>query len=140
MRKSRSSGLATRTRPAASPAAIMNPRKMRLICVMRPPASSGRARRSLAERRLRGGKPRDRNAERRTRHVVEPDLVAERHGCRIAAMLAANAELERVTRLAAAIGCDADQLADTVAVERNERIDGQNALRLIGAEEARRVV
>src|ERR1700693_767412 len=32
----------------------------------------------LAERRLRGGEPRDRHAERRARNIVEPDLVAER--------------------------------------------------------------
>ena len=45
-------------------------------------------------------------------------------------MLAANAELERIARLAAALGRDADQLADAVAVERNEWID----VRVAGSE------
>src|SRR4029077_4608028 len=100
----------------------------------------GRARGVLAERRLRGGKPRDRHAERRARHVVEPDLVADRRGCRIAAVLAANAELERVARLAAAVRRDADQFADALAVERNERIGLENAFGGVGAEEARRII
>src|SRR5262245_5271010 len=99
-----------------------------------------RARRALAERGLRGGEPRDRHAEWRARHVVEPDLVAERDRRRVATMLAADAELEGVAHLATAIGRDADQLADAFAVERHERIDRQDALGLIRTEEARRIV
>src|SRR4029077_14300383 len=143
MRRSRSSGLATSRAPAASPATIMKPRKKRLIGVRVPIAScplsavSGRARGILAERSLRGGEPRDRHAERRARHVIEPDLVAERNRCRIAAVLAADAELQAIARLAAAVGCDPDQLAHALAIERDKRIDGQNSLRRIETEKAR---
>src|SRR5207247_2154909 len=99
-----------------------------------------RAGRALAERRLRGGKPCDRHAEWRARHIVEPDLVAERHRCRIATMLAADTKLERVARLAAALGRDSDQLADALAIERDERIDREDSLGRVGAKEARRIV
>src|SRR5438128_735543 len=73
---------------------------------------SRRTGRTLAKRGLRRRKARDRHAERRTRDVVEPDLVAEGDRGRIAAMLAADAELQSVARLAAAIRRDADQFAD----------------------------
>src|SRR3954463_8962383 len=89
------------------------------------PAPCGSLRRACgrrAECRLRGGKTRDRHAERRARHVIEPNFVAERDRCRIAAMLAANPELQRIARLAPALGRDANQLADAVSVERHERI------------------
>ena len=55
-------------------------------------------------------------------------------------MLAADAELEVVSRLAAALGGDAHELADAVAVDGDERIGGQNALGGIDAEKARGVV
>src|SRR6516225_10543859 len=94
----------------------------------------------LADSGLRGGEPRDRNAIRRAGDVVEADLVAERDGRGIAAMLAADADLQAVPRLAPALNPDLDELADTVAVQRDEWIDLQDALRDIGAQEARRVV
>src|SRR5690242_15682735 len=100
----------------------------------------GRAREVLAERRLGGGKPGDRHAERRARDVVEPDPMAESDRRRIATMLAADAELELGAHLAAALGRDLDQFADAVLVDGHERIDRQNSLGRIGAEEARRVV
>ena len=53
-----------------------------------------------SERGVRGGQPGDRDAERRARHVVETDLVAERDRIGIAAVLAADAELEIGTRRA----------------------------------------
>jgi hypothetical protein len=55
-------------------------------------------------------------------------------------MLAANAELEAGPHLAAALGRDPHQLADAVAVDGDERIDGKNALGRINAEKARGVV
>ncbi len=55
-------------------------------------------------------------------------------------MLAANAELDVFPRLAAALGRDLDELADAVPVDRNERVDGENTLADINAEETRRVV
>src|ERR1700722_17488234 len=99
-----------------------------------------RARQLLAERCLGGGETRDRYAERRARDVVEPDLVAERDRGRIAAVLAADAELEVLAHLAAALARDRDQFADALAIDRDERIDGENALRGVGAEKARGVV
>src|SRR3546814_2274248 len=47
-----------------------------------------------AQRALRRRQPRDRNTERRARHIVEPDLLEEADRERIAAMLAADAKRE----------------------------------------------
>src|SRR5690242_14129627 len=55
-------------------------------------------------------------------------------------MLAADAELQVVARLASAVGRDANHLSDTLAVERDERVDREDALRGVSAEEARRIV
>ena len=55
-------------------------------------------------------------------------------------MLAANSKLDVFPRLAPALGRDFDQLADAFAVDRDERVDGENALVGINAEEARRIV
>src|SRR5439155_6343328 len=98
------------------------------------------ARDRLAQRRLRRGEPCDRHAIGRARDVVEPDLVAERHRCGIAAMLAANADLEIGPRLAAADDTDLHEFTDTVAIDRDERIDLEDSLCDIGAKEARGVV
>src|SRR4051812_48271103 len=70
-----------------------------------------------AERGLRRGKPGDRHTERRARHVVKSDLVAERDRSRIAAVLAADANLEALAHLAAALDTDSHQRADAVAVD-----------------------
>src|SRR5277367_1547553 len=95
---------------------------------------------ALAERGLCCGEPRDRHAIGRARDVIEADLVAERHRSRIAAMLAADADLEIGPRLAAARDADLDQFADAVAIDRDERIDLQNSLGDVGAEESGGVV
>src|SRR5687767_13696112 len=61
-----------------------------------PPAARGLRRRRDArvrQRRLRRGEPRERDAVRRAADVVEPEPVAERDGVRLAAVLAADAEL-----------------------------------------------
>src|SRR5437660_1613137 len=92
------------------------------------------SRRGLAEGCLRGGEAGDRHAVRRAGDVVEPDLVAERHRGGIAAVFAADADLEVCPRLAPALDADLDQFADAVAIDRDERIDLQNAARNIGAE------
>ena len=65
-----------------------------------------------AERRLRRRQPGDRHAVGRAGDVVEADLLAEGDRGRIAAVLAADAELDVRPRRAAALGGDADQLAD----------------------------
>jgi len=97
-----------------------------------------RARRALPQRRLRRRKPRDRHAERGARHVVEADLVAERDRGRVAAVLAADAELELRTDGAAARRGDPDEFADAVVVDRYERVDRINPRARIGAEEGSR--
>src|ERR1700736_5715130 len=66
--------------------------------------------------------------------------MAERNGSGIAAMLAATSDLEVRTGLAPACHADLHQLANAVAVDRDERIDLQDALGDIGAEESSRVV
>src|SRR5258708_5853159 len=77
---------------------------------------------------LRVGEAGDRHARGRAGHVVEPDLVADRHRGRIAAVLAADAELEVLARVAAALGRDLHQFAHALAVDRDERVDRQDAL------------
>src|SRR5258708_19831899 len=90
----------------------------------------------LAERGLRGGQPRDRHAVGRARDVVEANLVAERDGSGIAAMLAADPDLDIGAGLAAAHDADLHQLADAVPVDPDERTDLQNPLFHVGAEES----
>src|SRR6202020_3346439 len=82
----------------------------------------------LAEGGLRRRQPRDRHAVGRALDIIEANLVAERDRSRIAAMLAANADLEIGAGLAPARDPDPDQLADAVAIDRDERIDLQDAL------------
>src|ERR1019366_361755 len=94
----------------------------------------------LAECGLRRGQPRDRHAVGRAGDVIQSDLVAERDGGGIAAMLAANADLETRAGLASARNADLHQLADAVAIDRDERIDLQDSLGDIGAEESGGVV
>src|SRR5882757_1217015 len=94
----------------------------------------------LPQRGLRRGKACDRDAIGRARDVVEADLVAERHRGGIAAMLAANPDLEIGPRLAAARHADLDEFADAIAIDRDERVDLENSLADIGAKETRGVV
>ena len=67
-----------------------------------------------AQRRLRRGEPRDRHAVGRARDVVEAGLWQKNDRGRIAAVLAADADLELGPRLAAALAADLDQLADAL--------------------------
>src|SRR5262245_15813522 len=55
-------------------------------------------------------------------------------------MLAADADLQVRPRLASALHSYLDELADTIAVDRNEGIDLEDALGDIGREEARSVI
>src|SRR6185295_6583945 len=86
------------------------------------------ARDLLAERGLRCGEARDRHAVGRARDVVETDLVAERHRGGIAAMLAADADLETGPGLATAGDTDLHEFTDAVAIDRDKRIDFENPL------------
>src|SRR2546425_7807227 len=63
------------------------------------------------ETRLRRAQPRDRNHERRTGHVRHPYLVTELHRRRLAAVLAADTDLEIRARAPPAFDADSDQLA-----------------------------
>src|SRR6266403_5618377 len=94
----------------------------------------------LAERGLRGGQPRDRDAVGRARDVIEANLVAERDGGGIAAMLSTDPDLDIRAGLAAAHDADLHQLANAVAIDRDERIDLQNPLCDVGAEESGGVI
>ena len=69
------------------------------------------------ERRLRRGEAGDRDAERRARHVVEMRRLAEGDRGRIAAVLAADAELDVGPRRPAALDGDLDQFADADGVD-----------------------
>ena len=70
-----------------------------------------------------------------------PDLVAEDDAVRVAAVLAADADLEvlAVLRLAAPCGPSATpisiELADAADVERLERVDRQDLLLQVGRQE-----
>src|SRR6202023_3629707 len=83
--------------------------------------ASCRAGCAFAKGGLGRGKARDRHPERRARHVIELDLVAEGDRGGIAAVLAADAEFQVFARLAATLGGDANELADAVAGDRHAR-------------------
>src|SRR5688500_1689640 len=90
------------------------------------------------QRRLRRGEPRERDAEWRAGHVVETGVMAEPHGLRIAAVLAADADLEILALAAPALDRDLDELAHAGFVERREGIFGEDLpLEIIGQKPAR---
>src|SRR5262245_32998088 len=62
--------------------------------------------------------PRHRDPERRARHVVQTDVMEEVHRIRIAAVLAADTELETGACGATLLGRDPDQPADPFPAER----------------------
>src|SRR6185295_8735915 len=64
----------------------------------------------------------------------------ERDRGRVAAMLAADADLEFLSHLPPALDADPYQLADALLVDRDERISRKDAARRVDAEERRRVV
>src|SRR5215510_5470591 len=123
---------------------LMAPPRGRSDESMRRRAEAGRAsclaRRVLAERGLGGREAGDGNAERRAGDVVERELMAEGDRGRVAAVLAADADLELGARLAAALDADAHQFAHALAVDGDEGITGKNATRHVGAEKARRII
>ena len=73
------------------------------------------------QRRLRRRQAGDRHAVGRGADVIEADRLAEGDAGRVAAMLAANAELEAGPGRPAPLGGDRDQLADALDVEADER-------------------
>src|SRR5262249_50680285 len=74
------------------------------------------------ERSLGGREARDRDAVRRRAYVVEPHIVEEVDRRGVAAVLAADAELQVLACLAPALDADADDVADAGDVDRRERI------------------
>src|SRR5881227_3260957 len=64
------------------------------------------------ERCLRRRKARDRYTEGRARDIVEPDLVAEADGIRIATVLAADPELQRRAGSPTALSRESNKLAN----------------------------
>src|SRR5579883_171366 len=75
------------------------------------------------QRGLCGGQAGDGDAEGRAAYIVEADLVAELDALGIAAMFAADAELQGRIRSASLLGGHLHELAHAFAVERLERID-----------------
>ena len=76
---------------------------------------------ALPERRLRRRQPGDRDAVGRGADIIEAGRLAEGDAGGIAAMLAANAELEAGLRRPAPLDGERDQLADALDVEADER-------------------
>src|SRR5688500_6147813 len=87
------------------------------------------------QRGLSGSQPRDRYAIRRHGHVIQPDLLEEVNRRGIAAMLAADAELDVGTRGTPLLDGDADERADADGVDGAERILVEDLLVLIRAQE-----
>src|ERR1700760_4111734 len=83
---------------------------------------------NLRKRRLCGRQTRYRYTKWRAGNIIQTRVVTEANGCRIAAMLAANAELETVARLTAACRRDANKFADTIDIDGDERIARDHTL------------
>src|ERR671937_1818131 len=69
-----------------------------------------------------GGETRDRDAKWRAGHVVQADLMEERHRGGVAAVFAAYPDLEIVTSFAAVPRRHLHELADALAVEHLKRV------------------
>src|SRR5262249_44703565 len=89
---------------------------------------AGSRRSAPAEPRLGGGQSSDRNHEGRARHVGHPDLMTELHRRGLAAVLAADPDLQIRPRAPTAFDAEADQLADPFLVENRERVVRQQVL------------
>ena len=72
--------------------------------------------------------------------VVEPDLVAEGHTGGIAAVLAANAELDPIARRSPTLDGKLHELTNAIDIEADEGIAGEDALLDISGEEASGIV
>src|SRR3546814_20603218 len=77
---------------------------------------------TLLQRRLRRREPRDRHAVRRRADVIEPQPLAKPDRGRVAAMLAADAELDTGPGLAPARRRELDQFADAPDIDADERV------------------
>src|SRR5262245_21308304 len=91
----------------------------------------------LLELGLRGREPGDRNAVRGAGDVVQPRLVEEPDRRRVAAVLAADADLEPWLRGASLPHPGLDELADARRVDRDERLPFDQPLLDVGQQELR---
>src|SRR5258705_11374463 len=91
-------------------------------------------RRALAERGLGGGEACDGNAERRARDVIERNLVPERDGGGVAAVLAADPDLELRLPLPTALHADPHHFAHALAGDGSKRIARENPARHLVSE------
>src|SRR3954469_7602052 len=82
----------------------------------------------LAQRGLRRCEPRERDAVGRAADVVEPEPVAEGDRLRLAAVLAADPELQVLLGATAALDGDPHQVADAFLVEVLERVAVEHAV------------
>src|SRR5580658_3769422 len=94
----------------------------------------------LLQRRLRRRQPRRQQPEGRARHIVEPDLVAEFDRLWIAAMFAADADLQRRPRVASLGHRALHQLPYACLVERSKWVLFEDAVFQIGRQEVVDVV
>ena len=94
----------------------------------------------LLDRCLRRCKPGNRHPERRAAHIVEPLLEAEFDGSRIAALLAADSDLQVAAGRTALLDRRLDELTDTGLINRLERISIEDALLEVVSEEPADVV
>ena len=89
---------------------------------------------------LRRRQARDGHAERRAGHIVEAGSVAEFHRGRVAAVFAADAELESGLGLAAQLHRHFNQPADALLVNARERVVLEDLLRIVVLQELAGVV
>src|SRR6266542_4434460 len=94
----------------------------------------------VGQRRMSGGQQRDRHAVRRTAHVIQPDLVAEDHLFGVAAVLAADADLQIGARRASVLDADFEELPHAFLIERLKRVVGEDLLLDVEGQEAARIV
>src|SRR5579884_3452668 len=109
-------------------------------CNGRPCSRGGLSTFSLPQRRLRRRQAGDRHAERRAAHVVQPDPVAELHRVRLAAVLAADADLQVRTRRPTLLHADLHQPADALEVDHLERVARHQVVLQVVADERAVVV
>ena len=86
-------------------------------------------------RSVSGRQTGDRHTERRAGNVVQANLVAEHDGGRIAAVLAADAELDVRAGLLAELSSHLNELADAILVKAGERIRLVDLLVVVRAKE-----
>ena len=92
------------------------------------------------ERRLCGCEARHRDPIRRCAHVIETDRLEKMNRCGIAAVLAANPELQVRTCFASKLHAHPHERTDTLGIDRCEGVALENFLVLINPQELADVV